>query len=260
VTARGGGRAVTERGGCVLVELGFLLLTYLVAAVPFGVVVTTLAGVDVDVRASGSGNIGTTNVARVAGWRVAGPVLALDALKGFVPVALAPFFWSFDAAWLPTWGAVVALTAFVGHCWPIYLELRGGKGVATGAGALLALAPEPTLLAIVVWIAVLALTGRSSVAALGATFGLVAFSAWLAPGVLPVTALLALGVLIRHVANIRRLVHGEEQELVRPVRWGGRRQDATLDDVLAQGPSGGASASIWHPVDQAAVPRVEDGE
>jgi acyl phosphate:glycerol-3-phosphate acyltransferase len=226
-----------------VVPVLYLLLVYLVAAVPFGLVLTTLYGGDVDVRTAGSGNIGATNVARVYGWRLAGPALGLDLLKGYLPVLLAPFV--LDAGlW---WATLVGAVAFVGHCWPVYLEFRGGKGVATGAGVMLAIAPVPTLFASVLWGLVLALTGRSSVAALTATVGLVALAAWLRPGVLPVAALLALGIAARHVANIRRLVRGEESQVVRPVRWNRRTDTLTPEEVLAQGPAGTeASVPLWH--------------
>ncbi len=228
----------------------YLLFTYLIAAVPFGLVISTLYGGDVDLRAAGSGNIGATNVARVFGWRLAGPVLLLDVLKGFLPVILAPLTWAEGGL---LWGGTVGLVAFVGHCWPIYLEFRGGKGVATGGGVLLALAPVPTLFAVALWGGLLAGTGRSSVAGLGATTSMVALSALLRPAVLPVAVLLALGVMLRHATNIRRLVRGEERQVIKPVRWGRRRAEGpTVEEILAQGPGGvPIDAPLWRetPVD-----------
>lgn len=221
----------------------YLLLTYLFAAVPFGLVVSTLYGNDTDLRQAGSGNIGTTNVARVFGWKLAVPVLVLDILKGLLPVLLAPLVLPDAGLW---WGALVGAAAFVGHCWPVYLEFRGGKGVATGAGVMLALAPVPTLFAAAVWGAILALTGRSSVAALGATVSLIGLAAFITPAVLWVTVLLAVGVLVRHVANIRRLVAGEEKAVVRPVRWGSRGEGPSADEVLQQGPGGSErTVPLW---------------
>lgn len=220
----------------------YLALVYLVAAVPFGLVVTTLYGGDVDVRAAGSGNIGATNVARVYGWTIAVPVLLLDALKGLVPVLLAPWVWD---AGLP-WQGVVGLVAFVGHCWPVYLEFRGGKGVATGAGMMLGLAPVPTLFAITLWGAILGLTGRSSIAALGATAGMVALCAWLAPAVLPFAALLAVGIGVRHTTNIGRIVRGEEARITRPVRWNRRATGSSAEEALSQGPAGTEAVEpVW---------------
>jgi acyl phosphate:glycerol-3-phosphate acyltransferase len=221
-------------------ELLYLALVYVLAAVPFGIVVTTLYGVDGDLRASGSGNIGATNVARVFGWRIALPVLLLDMGKGLLPVLATRLLW--PELW-PWFGGLVGAVAFIGHCWPVYLEFRGGKGVATGAGAFLGLAPLPTALAAVVWGVVLAATGRSSVAALVATLALVGLVAKLAPEVAAVAALLAIGVAIRHIPNIGRLVRGEEGTVVKPaVRWG-RAAPPTAEEALGQGPGGAPIAA-----------------
>jgi glycerol-3-phosphate acyltransferase PlsY len=221
----------------------FLLFSYLLAAVPFGLVVTTLYGADVDIRAAGSGNIGATNVARVYGWRLGAAVIALDASKGLVPVLLARAWWPEAGLW---WPAVVLAVCFVGHCFPVYLEFHGGKGVATGAGGLLALSPWVTLPAVALWIALLGLTGRSSVAALGATTGAILLAWWLDPPLTPYVAALALGVVATHVPNLRRLLQGEERPVVPPVRWN-RAASEHRDPraMLEQGPAGGQPTSIW---------------
>jgi len=217
-----------------MLQCSFLLWTYAIAAIPFGLVITTLFADDRDLRDHGSGNIGATNVARVFGWRFAGPVLLLDIGKGALPVWTAELFWP-DAG--VAWLALVALTAFVGHCWSVYLEFQGGKGVATGAGALLVLSPPATGLAIATWVLTLALTGRSSVASLLAAIALVLSAALLDPHVLPAVLVLALGVATTHTANIRRLVRGEERQVVRPVRWN-RHPTPTPAELLRQGPAG----------------------
>jgi glycerol-3-phosphate acyltransferase PlsY len=221
-----------------------LVSTYLLASVPFGLVLTTLYGGDVDIRTAGSGNIGGTNVARLYGWRLAALVIGLDVAKGFVPVAVSAWQWPDAGAW---WHGTVLMTAFLAHCFPVWLEFRGGKGVATGAGGLLALTPWASLPAVVVWGLVLAGTGRSSVAALAATASVVALAAWLDPAALPVVGVLAVGIVATHVSNVRRLLRGEEGTVVRPVRWG--RSPATsaaptVDQVLREGPAGRAAA-IW---------------
>lgn len=224
--------------------LAFLGLAYLLAAVPFGLVVTTLYGGDADIRTSGSGNIGATNVARVYGWGLALVVLALDAFKGFVPVLLAGAMWP-DAG--PWWPALVLTTVFLAHCFPIYLEFRGGKGVATAAGGLLALTPWVALSAAVVWALALRLSGRSSIAALAAVVAVVAVAAVVDPDVLPIVLLVAVGIVATHVPNIRRLVRGEEGAVIRPVRWG-RASEAHPDPeaLLHQGPAGTPTAPpVW---------------
>jgi glycerol-3-phosphate acyltransferase PlsY len=220
----------------------FVLWTYVVAAIPFGLVLTTLFGGEGDLRNQGSGNIGATNVARVFGWKFAAPVLMLDAAKGAVPVWLATQWWPSAG---PLWLAVVAVSAFVGHCWSVYLEFRGGKGVATGAGSLLVLSPYSALLAIAAWAVVLISTGRSSVASLGAAIVLVLATAATDTRDLPVVLLLALGVAITHAANIRRLVRGEEKQVLKPVRWN-RHPTPTPASLLCQGPAGTRSApEVW---------------
>ena len=220
----------------------YLTLTYLLAAIPFGVVMTTFQAQDLDVRSAGSGNIGAANVARVFGWKVAARVLALDLLKGLIPVLGAYVLW-------PDLGrgfaSVVALVAFIGHCWPVYLEFRGGKGVTTAAGAMLGISPVPTALSGATWIVLLAVTGRASIASLGATLAAFGFAAWFDPAALLMVALIAIGIAIRHASNIVRVAQGDEEEFVRPVRWGRRNAGpATAEEVLQQDPSGGARASV----------------
>lgn len=225
-------------------QLAFLVLAYLVAAIPFGLVLTTLYGSDADIRATGSGNIGATNVARVYGWRLAGWVIALDAGKGFVPVLLARALWP-EASIL--WPGAVALWCFLAHCFPVYLEFRGGKGVATGAGGLLALAPQVTVPAVGVWVTVVAATGRSSLAALTSVVATLALAWFVRPDVLPIVGLFGLGVFLTHATNIRRLVRGQEKEVIRPVRWsrGSAEEGLTAEQALAQGPAGGAVPPVW---------------
>ena len=129
-----------------MIEAGlFVLFTYLVAAVPTGPILATLYA-DVDITATGSGNTGATNVHRVLGPRFGLATLFGDLAKGCIPVLLAHLV--AEPAWYP---GVVALAAFAGHCWPAYLEFKGGKGVATAAGALLALAPFIALLTAGAW-------------------------------------------------------------------------------------------------------------
>lgn len=235
--------------------LAFLFLTYVVAAVPFGLVLTTLYGGDADIREAGSGNIGATNVVRVYGWGLAAPVLALDVGKGLVPVLLAHLAFPELGTW---WLGLTALVAFLGHCYPVYLAFHGGKGVATGAGAMLGVAPAPTAGAAVVWVGVLLLTGRSSLASLTATASLVGLALLLQPDAVGVAVVLALGILQSHVGNIRRLVAGDEKAILRPVRWGrGARQEAPDPaEVLALGPAGTLAPEPWRaaPPDPPAPP------
>lgn len=223
--------------------LTWLVFTYLLASVPFGVVLTTLYGGDADIRSSGSGNVGATNVGRVYGWKLGVPVLLLDLGKGLLPVLVASWILPGTGLLFP---ACVGTVAWVGHCWSIYLGFQGGKGVATGAGAMLALAPKPTLGAAATWIALLALTGRSSVASLGATLTLVALVWVWVPGLRVFAALLAAGIIYAHMQNIRRLARGEEQAVVTPVRWGRKAvEEEDVEALLDSGPAGGDAPPLW---------------
>ncbi len=188
-----------------MLALFYLLLTYMVASIPTGAILSALYA-DVDLRAHGSGNIGATNAARVVGKGVGVATLLGDGLKGYVPVALAPLVWSH-----PTFADATALVAFVGHCWSAYLVFRGGKGVATTAGVMLALAPLPTALTMLGWGAVVAATRKSSLGALVSVFLLPLLVGWLEPERAWVTLLLALGVALRHVDNMKRLIAGTER-------------------------------------------------
>lgn len=235
--------------------LAWVVLTYLVAAVPFGLVLTTLYGGEVDIRSSGSGNIGATNVARVYGWKLAAGALVLDVAKGAVFTGLARLLWPGVGLWF---AGVVAATAFLAHCFSVYLEFRGGKGVATGAGGMLAIAPLPTLCSVAVWVVALKTTGRSSVAALLAASSLIGWSYWLDPAAMPVVLFLAAGITYTHVSNIRRLMAGEEAQIVRSVRWG-RRQELDPAALLEQGPAGSTVAPpVWRETTSHPLEPTED--
>jgi glycerol-3-phosphate acyltransferase PlsY len=183
----------------------YLALTYLVASIPTGVVLGTLFA-DVDVTRHGSGNIGATNVTRVLGRGFGAATLAGDVLKGFVPVALAPLVYESHAMI-----GIVAMVAFAGHCWSAYLDFRGGKGVATAAGGMLAVAPFSTLLAAIVWMLVFMVWRKASLGALVAAGALPVLVAFFRPDALWVTVALGAGVGWRHKENVRRLLAGTER-------------------------------------------------
>ena len=222
----------------------FLLFSYLIAAIPFGLALTTLFGGETDIRSAGSGNIGATNVARLYGWRLAVPVLALDIAKGGLPVWLGTSVWP-DQGLL--WLLLLAATPFIGHCFSIFLEFRGGKGVATGAGALLVLAPLPMLATVILWAALLSFFGRSSMASLISALFLLGCSALLGLEARPAVLLLCAGIAYTHTANIQRLVRGEEKQVIRPVRWARPKSDQeTGYEMLHASVSGqGPGPALW---------------
>ncbi len=181
---------------------------YLIGSIPFGVLLARVFGLG-DLRQVGSGNIGATNVLRTGNKAAAFLTLLLDALKGAVPVWIA---WR----WGPEAAAVAGLGAVLGHCFPVWLGFKGGKGVATFLGALLALDWMAFLVFAVVWLGVAFVSKYSSLAALIAS--VIALIATLLTGAWPVLAactLVALVALViqRHHQNIARLRAGTESRI-----------------------------------------------
>ena len=189
-----------------ILQATFLAGTFLLGAVPFGLVLTSLLS-DVDIRSAGSGNIGATNVYRLAGKSLGAATLACDVLKGLLPALAA--HWIFDG---PTGQSLTIAAAFLGHCYSPYLAFRGGKGVATSMGAFLATAPLAAVIATGVWIAVVVATRKSSLGALAGLLAILCALALLphARPLLPVAVFLGAVMVWRHRENIRRLVTGAE--------------------------------------------------
>ncbi len=182
------------------------LTGYLLGSIPFGLVLTKLAGHG-DIRKIGSGNIGATNVLRTGRKGLAAATLILDGAKGAVAVLIAGI-WSQDMAVLAGGGAML------GHCFPVWLRFKGGKGVATALGILLAIAWPVGLLACLTWLVMAVVFRYSSVAALTAIAASPIFAWWLAdPQRAYLAALIAVLVWIRHHENIRRLLKGEESKI-----------------------------------------------
>ena len=184
-------------------------LAYLIGTIPFGLLLTRAAGLG-DIRAIGSGNIGATNVLRTGKRGLAAATLLLDAAKGALAVSLANLLAG------PVWMPLAAICVVVGHCFPAWLRFRGGKGVATGLGALLALDWRMGLACCALWLATFAVIRISSAAALAAY----AAAPLLAYALMPpywFVAPLAIAALVwvRHAANIARLLAGTEPRVGR---------------------------------------------
>ncbi len=177
---------------------------YLAGSVPWGLLLARLAGVG-DIRAIGSGNIGATNVLRTGRRGLAAATLLLDLAKGFLPVWAA---WTWTG---PDTAAAAGAGAVVGHCFPIWLGFKGGKGVATATGVILALTPLVVLPALLVFAFAFALTHFVSLGSILAAV-VVPIAAWLLGEVQPARlyAVLALIVIVQHRANIVRLLQGRE--------------------------------------------------
>lgn len=181
----------------MLGPLLYLALSYLVGSVPTGPILATLYAAT-DLTQAGSGNIGATNVNRLLGRRFAIATLVGDVGKGLLPVLLSHTV--LDAPWF---AGLVAIAAFCGHCWSAYLCFRGGKGVATAAGGMLAIAPLATLLAATAWMGGLMLFKRSSKAAVVGAVAMIGFVLLVRPSALWIAGVLSMGVLFRHRSNMR---------------------------------------------------------
>jgi acyl phosphate:glycerol-3-phosphate acyltransferase len=203
--------------------------SYLLGSIPFGyVLVRVFQGVDV--RSIGSGNIGATNVARTGGKGLAIATLVLDAFKGWLPVFLVLTNSALTISFIPasslaqrhTLATVAALFAVLGHMFPVWLGFKGGKGVATGLGVFLALAPKAVLIAVVLFAAIVAITRYVSLGSILAAATVPIALWWLQGDSFPAPALamcaaVALLVIIRHHQNIGRLLAGTES------RFGARK-------------------------------------
>ena len=186
--------------------LAVIIVGYLIGAIPTGLIVVRLLTGE-DIRRHGSGNIGTVNVLRVAGTGTAVVVLAVDILKGLVPVMLAV------RMGLPAWTVVAGgLAAIAGHNWSVFLKFQGGKGIATSFGVLLALSWPAAAVAGAVWVVAVAITRYSSLGSLLAAVSVPLSLRWLRqPDAYVYFGIIAaLFAVYRHRANIQRLVTGTE--------------------------------------------------
>jgi glycerol-3-phosphate acyltransferase PlsY len=181
-----------------------LVIGYLLGSIPFGLILTRFAGTQ-DLRSIGSGSIGATNVLRTGHKGLAAATLLCDALKGTAAVLIANYYGGFDAAML------AGFAAFLGHLFPVWLNFKGGKGVAVYIGVLIGMFPPAALVFCVLWLATAATTRYSSVSAFVASFVTPIFLWWF--GHLALAALFAVLTLLlfyAHRENIKRLQAGTE--------------------------------------------------
>jgi glycerol-3-phosphate acyltransferase PlsY len=183
------------------------VLGYLSGSVPFGLILTQMAGLG-DVRSIGSGNIGATNVLRTGNKGLAAATLILDALKGTVPALLGMHFFGVEG------GVIAGLFAFLGHIFPVWLGFKGGKGVATYIGVMFGLDWRMGLLLLAVWIATAAISRYSSLSALVATAAIPVVEFFAGDiRIAALAALMSVIVWIKHRANIERLLSGGESRI-----------------------------------------------
>lgn len=199
-----------------MIPLLLLVLAYVLGATPTSYWVGR-AFHGVDLRTVGSGNLGATNTFRVLGWRAALPVMLVDILKGWAPVALFPLVPGAPDS--PRWVLAFGAAAIVGHVYSFWVGFRGGKGVATSAGVFMGLAPWAVLVAFLVWVALVFSTRMVSAGSIAAALVL-PVAVLLTPtrggsAVIVFSFLLSFFVLFAHRSNIRRLLRGEEHRFGR---------------------------------------------
>jgi acyl phosphate:glycerol-3-phosphate acyltransferase len=200
-----------ESGATAMSGDGFLvvafLLGYLLGSIPFGLVLTRLAGTE-DLRSIGSGSIGATNVLRTGRKGIAAATLIGDALKGTVAVVICGYYGGPNAAML------AALGAFLGHLYPVWLKFRGGKGVATYIGVLIGLFWPAAIVFCVLWLATAATTRYSSLSALIAAFVTPLLLWWFGhPALASLFVVMTLLMFYAHRENIKRLQAGTEGKI-----------------------------------------------
>lgn len=193
---------------CPFIIVSFAI-GYLSGSVPYGVVLGKLLGHG-DIRKSGSGNIGATNALRVGGKKLGILTLICDVLKALIPVLIAKVYFNMDYA------LAMALGAFIGHVFPIWLKFKGGKGVAVGGGIILALAPIAGLAICGVWFLTAVISRYSSLSAI-----LAASSAPIICGfatenfqIMVLASVVSIVLLLKHHENIKRLLQGKESKIV----------------------------------------------
>ncbi len=196
--------------------LGLPVLAYMLGSIPFGLILTRMF-TSVDIRQKGSGNIGASNVRRVAGSMPAALTLAGDVLKGALPVWLALTLTGSGDLWGELYISLVALSAFLGHLYPVFMKFKsGGKGVATAAGCFIIISPAACFVAILVFTMFICWCNRASAGSLAAA-AVLPVTVWTAThssvmtGCAVVTAIL---IYFRHMENIKRLLAGTE-----PIIW-----------------------------------------
>ena len=207
-----------------------VVISYLLGSIPTSDIAARLRGVDL--RAVGSGNPGFTNVLRTLGPRVATPVLIVDVAKGVAAVLFVAGALGAGSPLGHTGISLAAgLAAVAGHIWPIFARFRGGKGVATACGVFAAMAPLATLAVVLLWLAIVLSTRYVSLGSIAAALFL-PWAVWIEAGILgtgrptalTLTAgLVAVAVVLRHLANIRRLMNGTENRFGRNPGHGGER-------------------------------------
>jgi glycerol-3-phosphate acyltransferase PlsY len=202
----------------IVIYLGLAVVAYLLGSIPFGLILVRMVRGE-DVRLTGSGNIGATNVARSGGAKLGIATLILDALKGYLAVFIASVASHRNAEVdFGLAASIAALCAILGHVFPVWLKFRGGKGVATAVGAFVGVAPRAVLVVLAIFLVVVLIFRYVSLGSIvaSALFPLLAFFLYRSessPAGLAVMLGASLLIILKHKANIRRLLDGTENRL-----------------------------------------------
>jgi acyl phosphate:glycerol-3-phosphate acyltransferase len=202
----------------ILIYLVLAVTAYLLGSIPFGLIIVRIVRGE-DVRLTGSGNIGATNVARSGGAKLGIATLVLDGLKGYLAVRIASIVsHQSPGVDLGLAMSLAALCAILGHVFPVWLKFRGGKGVATAVGAFIGLAPRAVLVVLAIFLVIVLISRYVSLGSIvaSATFPLLAFFFYRSessPAGFAVMLCASLLIILKHKANIRRLLDGTENRL-----------------------------------------------
>lgn len=189
-------------------------VSYLIGSIPFGVIISKVKGIDI--RSTGSGNIGATNVLRGVGKLPALLTLVCDILKGAVPfLLLYMILGESDSSLFDLWGGMTGLAVVLGHLFPAFLSFKGGKGVATGLGVMLFYSPITLAVMVIIWLMTAAFTRYSSLSAITAYIAMPIILAFSSSSYIKVCYGLTLAVIIvlKHASNIKRLCNGTETKI-----------------------------------------------
>ncbi|RPD37333.1 glycerol-3-phosphate 1-O-acyltransferase [Candidatus Liberibacter solanacearum] len=186
-----------------------IILGYMIGSIPFGLLLTRICGFN-DIRSIGSGNIGATNVLRTGNKKLAFITLLFDSMKATATIIVVSMLFNDKV------GALAGLATFLGHIFPVYLKFKGGKGVSTYIGVLIALKPEVVIFFAIIWILFALITRYSSIASLFATL-IIALVLWVIhPGInVPIIFTFMTTIVVwKHIENIKRLISGSETEII----------------------------------------------
>lgn len=190
-------------------KLTYIFLAYLIGAIPFSLILG-LIFVKKDLRLEGSGNVGSTNAARVLGYKIGAITLILDISKGLVPTFIASYYYDISFAIL------IGLFTVIGHVFPVYLKFKGGKAVATSLGVFIVIFSKGVLVALILFILVYILTRYVALASISAAISMPITAYFMANNmnVFYLSLLIALIIVVRHKSNIINLINNKEDKFV----------------------------------------------